>query len=139
KDGSSAKVEISIFPVHIEKEDYHGSLLTCQDITQRNKKEKLNQVLCNISKAANSDITLRELFRIIHQELNHVIDAANFHIALLESEHGTVTFVYFVDEKDKLDENVNQQGLSDTPANYNINYGLSLLVNNQQILSLAEL
>ncbi len=138
KDGSSAEVEISIFPVHIEKEDYHGSLLTCQDITQRNKKEKLNQVLCNISKAANSDITLRELFRIIHQELNHVIDAANFHIALLESEHGTVTFVYFVDEKDKLDENVNQQGISDTLANYNINYGLSLLVNYQQILSLAE-
>lgn len=53
-----------------------------------NKKQNgnLNKVLYNISKAANSAITLQEIYNIIYKELNTVIDANNLHIALLDKD-----------------------------------------------------
>ena len=51
------------------------------DITERKQNDKLQQVLYNISKAANSPITLDQLYKTIHQELGTIIDTTNFHIA----------------------------------------------------------
>jgi diguanylate cyclase (GGDEF)-like protein/PAS domain S-box-containing protein len=103
-----------------------------------NKKQSknLNKVLYNISKAANSDISLQKLYDIIYQEINTVIDATNFHIALLNKKKGF--FAYFIDEKDELDKGVNQFDVSGTLANYNIKYGKSLLVNYKDIVELAN-
>lgn len=103
-----------------------------------NKKdnENLNKVLYNISKAANSDISLQDLYKIIYKEINTVIDATNFHIALLNSNKAF--FAYFVDEKDELDNDFNQVDVTDTLANYNIEYGKSLLVDYQQIRKFAD-
>jgi diguanylate cyclase (GGDEF)-like protein/PAS domain S-box-containing protein len=103
-----------------------------------NKKQSnnLNKVLYNISKAANSNISLQELYNIIYKEINTVIDATNFHIALLDKKKGF--FAYFIDEKDKLDNDVNQFDVSGTLANYNIKYGKSLLVNYKDIVELAD-
>ncbi|GAJ21698.1 unnamed protein product, partial [marine sediment metagenome] len=62
--------------------------------------EKLQQVLYNISKAANSPITLDQLYKTIHQELDNIIDTTNFFIALTDYQKDEVYFPYFVDEKD---------------------------------------
>lgn len=107
-------------------------------IKKTNKKESrdLNKVLYNISKAANSKINLQELYAIIYKELNTVINATNLHIALLNNKKGF--FAYFVDEKDKINEQINQFDLSGTLANYNIKYGKSLLVNYQNIVKLLD-
>ena len=48
------------------------------------------------------------------------------------------TFAYFVDEKDKLDQEISNFNVSGTLANYNIKYGKSLLVNYPQILEFAD-
>jgi len=70
------------------------------DITERKQNEKLQQVLYNISKAANSPITLDQLYKTIHQELDNIIDTTNFFIALTDYQKDEVYFPYFVDEKD---------------------------------------
>lgn len=72
-----------------------------RDITERKQNEKLQQVLYNISKAANSPISLGQLYKTIHQELGTIIDTTNFFIALVDYQKDEVCFPYFVDEKDK--------------------------------------
>jgi len=129
KNGSLVDVEISASPIILKKNNLHGSLLSFKDITQRKENENLNSVLYNISKAANSNITLQELYNIIYKELNKVIDATNFHIALQDREKNKITFAYFVDQKDQIDKEANGFDGSDTLASYNIKYGKSLLVN----------
>jgi diguanylate cyclase (GGDEF)-like protein/PAS domain S-box-containing protein len=138
KDHSVVEIEISASHIYSSKQNHQGILLAFKDITQRNENEKLNKVLYNISKAANSNISLQELYDTIYQELNNIIDAKNFHIALWDKEKDKVIFTYFVDEKDKLDERENKRGVSGTLANYNIKYGKSLLANYDQILKFAE-
>ena len=71
-----------------------------RDITERKQNEKLQEVLYNISKAANSPITLGQLYKTIHQELGNIIDTTNFYIALADYQKDEVYFPYFVDEKD---------------------------------------
>ena len=71
------------------------------DITERKQNEKLQQVLYNISKAANSPISLGQLYPIIHKELGNIIDTTNFFIALVNYQKDEVYFPYFVDEKDE--------------------------------------
>jgi diguanylate cyclase (GGDEF)-like protein/PAS domain S-box-containing protein len=72
-----------------------------RDITEHKQNEKLQQVLYNISKAANSPISLGQLYPIIHKELGNIIDTSNFFIALVDYQKDEVYFPYFVDEKDK--------------------------------------
>ncbi|TET98795.1 MAG: PAS domain S-box protein, partial [Candidatus Stahlbacteria bacterium] len=80
KDGTLFPVIISASPVMIDKKP-QGTVVLYKDITERKQSEQLNTVLHNISKAANSDISLEQLYPIIHQELNNIIDATNFFIA----------------------------------------------------------
>jgi diguanylate cyclase (GGDEF)-like protein len=78
-----------------------GRIISYRDITQDKQNEKLKQVLYNISKAANSPISLGHLYKTIHQELGNIIDTTNFFIALTDYQKDEVYFPYFVDEKDK--------------------------------------
>jgi PAS domain-containing protein len=71
-----------------------------QDITERKQNEKVQQVLYNISKAANSNISLKELYPIIHKELHKVVDATNFYISLLDEKENKLYFPYYRDEMD---------------------------------------
>jgi diguanylate cyclase (GGDEF)-like protein/PAS domain S-box-containing protein len=71
------------------------------DITERKQNEKLQEVLYNISKAANSPISLGQLYKTIHQELGNIMDTTNFFIALIDYQKDEAYFPYFVDEKDE--------------------------------------
>jgi len=99
KDGPLFPVIISAGPVIIDKKP-QGSVVLYKDISERKQSERLNTVLCNISKAANSDISLNQLYPLIHQELNNIIDATNFFIALVDVEKDEMSFPYHKDEKD---------------------------------------
>lgn len=117
-DNSFVDIEISISPIHSDEKDDQGSLITFKEITHRNENKKLNQVLCNISKAVISNISSQELYQTIYHEINTIIDAKNFHIALLNREKKKVEYNYFVDQKDELDKDTNRLGITDTLANY---------------------
>lgn len=100
KNGFLFPVNISGSPVVIEGK-VKGRIVSYRDITQFIQNEKLQQVLYNISKAANSPISLGQLYPIIHKELGNIIDTTNFFIALTDYQKDEVYFPYFVDEKDK--------------------------------------
>jgi len=108
-----------------------------RDITERKKNEKLQGVLYNISKAANSDISLGQLYSLIHRELNNIIDATNFFIALVDVEKDEMSFPYHKDEKDN-DFPTRRLSQANNLTAYVIRSGQSLLVNQKQIEKMAD-
>ncbi|MEA2088064.1 MAG: PAS domain S-box protein [Candidatus Caldatribacteriota bacterium] len=108
-----------------------------RDITKRKQNEKLQQVLYNISKAANSPITLDQLYKTIHQELGTIIDTTNFHIALLNKYENIISFDYFFDEKDDISVTLEHNNTGSLSAHV-IKTGRPLLVNRQQINKMIE-
>jgi len=85
KDGTPIPVRISTSFVKI-KNKVTGLIGLYHDITERKQNEKIQQVLYNISKAANSPISLKQLYKAIHKELGNIIDATNFYIALVDKK-----------------------------------------------------
>jgi PAS domain S-box-containing protein len=108
-----------------------------RDITERKQNEKLQQVLYNISRAANSPISLDQLYKTIHQELGNIIDTTNFHIALLNKEENRLHYDYFFDEKDDISITLEYDNIGSLSAHV-IKTGQPLLVNRKQINKMIE-
>ncbi|GAH88525.1 unnamed protein product, partial [marine sediment metagenome] len=108
-----------------------GTIALYRDITERKQNEQLNTVLYNISKAANSRISLDKFYSLIHRELGTIIDTTNFYIGLVDEKKDEIFFPYHIDERD---DNFHSQkiGSSDTISTYVIKTGHSLLVNRKQ-------
>lgn len=136
KDGTLFPVIISASPVMIDKKP-QGTVGLYKDITERKKSEQLNTVLYNISKAANSDISLNQLYPLIHQELNNIIDATNFFIALVDFEKDEMSFPYHRNEKDN-DFPTRKLSRRKSLTSYIIKFGQSLQVNQKQIEKMAD-
>jgi len=131
KDGTLFPVAISGSNIIIDGR-LKGIIGTYMDITERKKNKKLSTVLYNISKAANSPITLDQLYKSIHHELGTIIDTTNFYIALVDEKEDKIFFPYHQDEKDndfpllKLDSN-------NTPTTHVIRTGQPSLINRKQL------
>ena len=108
-----------------------GIVCIVKDISERKQNETMQKVLYNISKAANSPISLRQLYRTIHKELGIIIDTTNFYIGLVDEEKDEIFFPYHIDERDD-DFHSQKIGSSDTISTYVIKTGHSLLVNRKQ-------
>lgn len=134
KDGTLFPVSISSTPLVIDGQ-VKGEIGIYIDISKRKQSEKVQQVLYNISKAANSNISLKKLYSIIHQELNKIIDATNFHISL--SNRNKSFFSYYSDEKDELNQ-IHKSGTTGNIATYISKNGKSILVNYKQIMEMAS-
>jgi len=106
------------------------------DITERKKNEQIQKVLYNISKAANSSISLDQLYPVIHKELGTIIDTTNFYIALLDQGKNKISFPYHVDE---MDDDFETQSIKDKSLTcYVINHKNSLLLNYDTIQKLHK-
>lgn len=99
KDGTLFPVSISVTPLVIDSQT-KGVIGTYIDITERKRNEQLNKVLYNISKAANSPISLNQLYKTIHKELGTILDTTNFYIALIDKKEDKIYFPYHVDERE---------------------------------------
>lgn len=75
-----------------------GTLMVIRDISEHKRNEEIQQALYNISKTANSAISLSQLYQKIHQQLGTLIDTTNFYIALADKEKNKVSFPYNKDE-----------------------------------------
>ena len=135
KDGTIFPTEIVSKIVNIRSKP--RLIAYIRDITERKKNEKLKGVLYNISKAANSDISLNQLYPLIHRELNNIIDATNFFIALVNVEKDEISFPYRKDEKDN-DFPACRLSRANNLTAYVIRSGQSLLVNQKQIEKMAD-
>ena len=107
-----------------------GKIFLLNDITNRKANEAANNVLYNISRAANSDISLTQLYPIIREELSTVIDTTNFYIALFDEEKNNLYFSYYTDETGERDKDflVSKYSNSDSIFNYIFKTGESLLL-----------
>ncbi|TET08225.1 MAG: PAS domain S-box protein, partial [Candidatus Atribacteria bacterium] len=130
KDGTPVPVRISTSFVKI-KDKVTGIIALYQDITERKQNEKLQEVLYNISKAANSPITLNQLYKTIHKVLGNIIDTTNFYIALVDVNKDELYFPYYIDEKDEKMP-ILKFSITNTLTTYVIKTGKSLLNNNEQ-------
>jgi len=108
-----------------------GKIFLLNDITNRKTSGVVNNVLYNISQAANSNISLKELYPVIRKELSSIIDTTNFYIALFDEEKNKLYFPYYVDETGERDEDflVSKYNNSDNIFNYIFKTGQSLLLN----------
>ena len=100
KDGTYKFIENNGFFLLDKDGKAYQMLGIMKDITEYKKNKQLNTILYNISKAANSSISLKQLYPLIHQELGKIIDTTNFYIGLLDQEKDILYFPYHVDEKD---------------------------------------
>jgi diguanylate cyclase (GGDEF)-like protein/PAS domain S-box-containing protein len=130
KDGTLFPVSISGSRVMLDGK-LQGAIGMYRDITERKQDEQLQQVLYNISKAANSPISLDQLYPLIHQELGSIIDTTNFYIALIDEKEDKIYFPYHVDEKDDNFPIINFS-TANTLTAYVIKNGQPLLNDNNQ-------
>jgi len=130
KDGTLFPVSISGSNIIIDGQ-LKGIIGTYIDITKRKQDEQLHQVLYNISKAANSAISLARLYKTIHQELSTIIDTTNFYIALVDEKEDKIFFPYNIDNTKPihLPRTINHSSL----VAQVIRTGKSILVNQEMI------
>lgn len=107
-----------------------GKIFLLNDITNRKANELVNNVLYNISRAANSDISLTQLYPIICEELSTIVDTTNFYIALFDEEKNKLYFSYYTDETGERNKDFlgSKYSNSDSIFNYIFKTGESLLL-----------
>jgi len=130
KDGTLFPVSISATPLEIDGQAKR-EIGIYMDISERKLNELLQQVLYNISKAANSPISLDQLYKTIHKELGTIIDTTNFYIALVDGKEDNIYFPYHQDEKDD-DFPITKLSTTDNLTTYVIKTGKPLLNDNSQ-------
>ncbi|MCA9874518.1 MAG: PAS domain S-box protein [Anaerolineales bacterium] len=74
-----------------------------QDITEKQRSKQLQTAVYQIATLANSDISLDDLYRSIHEIVSQFLDARNFYIALYDAADELVLLPYFIDEQDSYD------------------------------------
>jgi len=137
RDGTPVVVSTSSHYYYDKEGNVAGVEGIFVDITKRKQNEKLQQVLYSISRAANSPITLDQLYKTIHQELGTIIDTTNFHISLLDEKENKIYFSYYFDEKDDI-SSIQKFDFSETLAAYTIRTKQPLFVNRKHIDKMAE-
>jgi len=85
---------------HVKDGKVVGELGIARDITERKRAEKVRNAIYRISQAANSPQSLEKFLRSTHEVINELMPARNFYIALYDSATETLSFSYYVDERD---------------------------------------
>lgn len=94
-----------VFDVHVEplRRD-QGPILgvygVALDVTDRVRADRIQSALLRVAQAAVTSENLHDLLRSIHGIVGELMVARNFYIALHDPETETLSFPYFVDEKE---------------------------------------
>ncbi len=99
KDGTLLDVSLLGKPLSLEGETSSASFIY-RDISDRKRSEKLQSALYQIAETASSAVDLQQLYASIHAILRELMYAENCYIALYDAPTQSVTFPYYVDERD---------------------------------------
>ena len=114
------------FNKYSNKRNQNFILSIVEDITHIHREEIKKACIYKISEAIHDTEDLNSLYKEIHKILSDITNVTNFYIALADWEYNTISFPYFVDEKDKKPKAYKmKKGLTE----YVINSGESLLLN----------
>ncbi len=81
-----------------------GRVWSFRDVTARLWAERVQSATYRISDAAISSENLQELFPVIHGILGDLMSTRNIYIAIYDAASETLSFPYFVDERDPTPE-----------------------------------
>jgi diguanylate cyclase (GGDEF)-like protein len=70
-----------------------------QEIVERKLAVKTHQILLNISELTAKTQSIEHFYQALHQEVNKLLPAKNFYIALLSDDKSELEFPYYFDEK----------------------------------------
>jgi diguanylate cyclase (GGDEF)-like protein len=70
-----------------------------REIVERQLAVKTHQVLLNISELTTKSQVISEFYQVLHDEINKLLPAKNFYIALLSENKSQLEFPYHCDEK----------------------------------------
>jgi len=89
----------NVMGVRNEKSKVIGYITLAENITERIKEERKKNAISIISKAAISDITLKEFYKRTHMELSKFLDAENCFIAIFNEETNVIHKDFMVSTK----------------------------------------
>jgi len=107
--GKDITFETNASPFFNDEGEFQGYRGINRDITERRRSEKVQEIIFNISNSVNSTFNMNEFYKIIHSELNKLIDATNFFVGIYDKESDTISLPYLKDEKDRM-EKINAEG-----------------------------
>jgi diguanylate cyclase (GGDEF)-like protein len=106
-----------------------------QEITERQRGERLQAALFRIAEVANSGETMETFYAAIHGIVGELLDARNFYIALLSETGDELNFPFSVDEQpDGYESRKLGRGLSE----YVLRTGKPLLADDARFEALVE-
>lgn len=100
KDNTFVHIEGSFEPILDTSKNLIGFLAIQRDISERIKSQNIQKVLYNISNAVHTTNNLKQLIKLIKQELQVIIDTTNFYIALYDDVNKQITLPFFANEKE---------------------------------------
>ncbi len=103
RDGSVRRVEIRAV-INQEERKNPETIAQLLDITELEKNEKIKEVIFNISQAVISTKNMKEFYKMIHNEINKIIDSKNFFVGIYDESSDTISLPYIRDEKDSFEK-----------------------------------
>lgn len=96
------------------------------------------KVVLEISEAVNNTNNIDELYKQVHQVISQYIPAKNFYIALYNSEDNTITYPYFIDQAESLEENIEYHTGINNVTSYAIQQDNPLLITSKMLKELIS-
>jgi PAS domain S-box-containing protein len=100
KNGTTAYLLSSTSQLKDENGSVLGIITINKDISAVVQSEKAKNAVYRISELAHATRDLEEMYAAIHVVIGELMDARNLYIALLSSDGCSISYPYFVDEKD---------------------------------------
>ncbi len=127
-DGRTIDVELTAIPTLYL--DSPAIQVVIRDVTEINKKEKIQEATLRILQATNSSTTLDELYLLFHEILAEYIHLTNIFFVFYDDTHELLNFPYYIDElQPRLKEKKFGKGLTE----YIISMGSIQLLNQKKI------
>ena len=100
KDGKIILCDWYNTPLVNDDGDVIGVSSLVDDITEREKSQKIQRALYQISQSVHTIEDINHLYKEIHRIVGGLMKADNFYIALFDENSNMISFPYFVDEYD---------------------------------------
>ena len=107
-----------------------GIVINARDITEKRRRERVQQATYAISEAANSAQSLDALYAAIHAVVSELMPADNIFIALYDARRQTVSYPYWIDANDPVPD---PEPLGKGLTSYVIRTGTPLLADEQTL------
>ena len=135
KDGKIITCDWYNNPIVNEKGELIGVASLADDITKKEKNQKIQQALYKISESVHTIEDINELYKEIHNIIKELMKADNFYIALYNEATETITFPYFVDE---FDSQPKERKLGRGLTEYILRCGNNLLIDAEEDIRLRN-